>query len=290
MKKGIVLVGCYLIVATILATGAALAEVTESRTLQESLSFPTDTHRLVVDNVHGSIMVRGNAAETVEMVAVETIHARSKEKLMRAKDEVKLEIYRDDGEIELFVDGPFRDQHDRHEWASTHRRPGYQVVYDLELRVPFDTDLRLRTVNDGDVEVIDVRGDFVIHNVNGSIRLEGMAGSGEAETVNGPVVATFVANPSADTHFATINGKIDVEFQPGLSADLAMDAKWGELWSEYEVTALPQPPATKKTKGDRTIIQLGGGAKVRVGSGGPTHSFETLNGDIYVRKGTHKEG
>lgn len=267
-----------------------LAEVSESRTLSESLEFPSAAHRLVVDNVHGSIVVGAHSAGTIEMVTQETIHARSQEKLARAKSEVRLEIYRDDGEIEFFVDGPFRDENNRHEWSPIHRKPGYQVVYDFEIRVPFDTELRLRTVNDGDIEVVDVRGDFQVHNVNGSIRLEGMAGSGEAETVNGPVAATFVSNPATDTRFATINGEIDVEFQPGLSADLEMDARWGELWIEYEVTALPQSPPVKKTRGDRTVIELGGGARVRVGSGGPTHSFETLNGDIYVRKGTNQEG
>ena len=136
----------------------------------------------------------------------------------------------------------------------------------------------------------DVRGDFLVRNVNGSIDLAGMSGSGEAVTVNGPVVVSFAANPRDDSHFETVNGKIDVSFQPGLSADLDMTARWGELWSEYEVSPLPSPPPTRRTKGSRTIIELPRGTRVRVDDGGPTHSFETLNGNIYVRKGTSERG
>jgi hypothetical protein len=117
-----------------------------------------------------------------------------------------------------------------------------------------------------------------------------MAGSGEATTVNGSVVASFVSNPKGDTHFETINGKIDVSFQADLAADLEMLARWGELWSEYVVRPLPMAPPVKRTKGSRTVIEMSRGTRVRVNGGGPTHSFETLNGNIYVRKGTSERG
>jgi len=267
-------------------------KLSDSRTLRESLAITgSGPPRLVVDNVWGSVVVRGYSGDSIEMVAEETVRANSRERIELARSEVELQIRRTDDGIELYVDGPFRYQHDEdrrncwNDWGNQ-----YEILYDFEIRVPFDTDLEVRTVTDGDIEVFDVRGDFRIHNVNGSIDLAGMAGSGEAVTVNGPVVASFVSNPSGDTHFETVNGKIDVSFQPGLSADLDMLARWGELWSEYEVTGLPAHPPTKKTKGGRTIIELARGTRVRVDDGGPTHSFETLNGDIYVRKGTSERG
>ena len=99
------------------------------------------------------------------------------------------------------------------------------------------------------------------------------------------VVASFAANPVDDSHFETVNGKIEVSFQPNLSADLDMLTRWGELWSEYEVAALPSAPPTKRTQGERTVIEMSRATRVRVAGGGPTHSFATLNGNIYVRKG-----
>lgn len=267
-------------------------KLTDSRTLRQSLAIETTTPpRLVVDNLWGSVVIRGHGGESIEMVAHETVLAKSAERIDQARQEVTLDVSQSAEGIEIYVDGPFRcprEQRDRGCWNDWHN--AYTVVYDFEIRVPRETDLDVRTVNGGDIEVFDIRGDFHIRNVNGSIELQGLAGSGEATTVNGPVVASFLTNPVGDTHFETVNGKIDVSFQPGLSADLDMLARWGELWSEYEVTALPSKPPTKRTRGQRTIIELPRNTRVRVLDGGPTHSFETLNGNIYVRKGTSERG
>ena len=264
----------------------------DSRTLRETIAFEgSGSRRLIVDNIWGSVVVRGHAGESIEMVAEETVQAGTAEGIELARREVEIEIRQTDGVIELYVDGPFRCQHEkdrRNCWNDWDNQ--YEIVYDFDIRVPFETDLEVRTVTDGDIEVLNVRGDFRIHNVNGSIDLAGMAGSGEAVTVNGPVVASFISNPSSDSHFETVNGKIDVSFQPGLSADLDMSARWGELWSEYEVAPLPSRPPTQRTNGKRTIIEIPRGTRVRVDGGGPTHSFETLNGNIFVRKGTSERG
>ena len=202
-----------------------------------------------------------------------------------------LELFERGSEVELYVDGPFRcaDRRDRGT-CWNHWEDRYSVHYDFEIRVPWEFDLEISTVTDGDIEIAGVRGDFVVHNVNGSIDLSGLMGSGEAVTVNGSIVAGFRSNPAADTRFETVNGKIDVSFQADLSADLELVARWGELWSEYEVVPLPSLPPKKRTKGGRTIIETRAGSRVRVAQGGPTYFFETLNGNIYVRKGTSERG
>ncbi|MGB5400177.1 MAG: hypothetical protein WBO71_08175 [Thermoanaerobaculia bacterium] len=276
------------LIALTLAIPSSAEKLSDSRTLNRSIALErSGPQRVIVDNVWGSITVEGYEGETVEMTAVETVRARTAERMDQARREVELQVNKQDGEVEFYVDGPFRC-HDRTEQGNcwNNWRDRYEVIYDFRVRVPHDTDIELRTVNHGDIEVSGVRGDFVVNNVNGSVELSGLAGSGEATTVNGPVVASFVSNPKKNSHFETINGKIDVSFQPGLSADLEMVARWGELWSEYKVEALPSPPPTKRTEGGRTVIELQRGSRVRVDGGGPTHSFETLNGNIYVRKGT----
>ena len=288
------------LIAVLLAISPALCmavpgtaeETSDSRNFEESISFESSgPRRVVVDNVWGSISVEGYDGETLEMTAVETVRARTRERIEQARREVELKILKEGGEVELYVDGPFRCR-ERSERGSCWQRwhDHYEVIYDLRIKVPRAADIELRTVNHGDIEVEGVRGDFLVHNVNGSIELSGLAGSGEAKTVNGTVLASFAWNPQRDSHFETINGKIDVSFQPDLSADLEMVARWGELWSEYDVEPLPSVLPTKRTEGQRTIIELQRGSRVRVDRGGPTHSFETLNGNIYVRKGTMERG
>ena len=267
-------------------TSTAFAEdLTVSRTIEETLQFSGDAPgRLIVDNIFGSVRVYGHRDESVVVVAVETRIAETEQGLERSKREVDLKIFERAGEIELFVDGPFRCREGRHGWPD--RQPTYRVQYDFEIRVPSATSFTVKTVNDGDIEISDVRGDFQVSNVNGSVRLDGLAGSGEIETVNGEIWARFAVNPTSATRFITVNGEVDARFQPDLSADLELKARWGEMWSEYPVEAGPGPPPSHRTEKGRTVIELDSGSRVRVGTGGPTLYFETLNGDIFVRRST----
>ena len=263
-------------------------EISQSRTLEETLAFSgSGKGHLIVDNIFGSVVVSGHASDSVVMVARETRSADSDEGIERSWREVDLKIFERDGEIEFFVDGPFRGPENQRRWFSwKDDGPTYWVQYDFEIRVPNSTDFTLKTVNEGDIEVSDVRGDFEVSNVNGSVRLLGLAGSGAVETVNGEITARFASNPSSDSRFVTVNGEVEAQFQPGLAADLELKSRWGEMWTEYPVVALPSAPPTTKSQRGRTVIEFNHGNRVRVGAGGPTLYFETLNGDIYVRRST----
>jgi hypothetical protein len=240
-----------------------------------------------VDNVFGSVVVRGHDSDSVIVIAKETRTAASAEGIARSWNEVELKIFRRQGELELFVDGPFRNQDDRHRWSSWNDNdPTYWVKFDFEILVPQTTHFSVKTINDGDIEVTDVRGDFEVSNVNGSIKLDGLDGSGDIETVNGEIWARFAANPTADTRFITVNGEVDARFQPNLSADLQLKARWGEMWSEYPVEPMPGLLPSRRSENGRTVIEFNSGSRVRVGNGGPTLYFQTLNGDIFVRRST----
>lgn len=271
----------------LLASSSAFSEeLRESRVLEESYTLKSDgPPRIVVDNIFGSINIRGHRSDVVLLKARETHFAESAAAMARSWDEVGLEVFQRDAEIEFFVDGPFRrsDCEDRRR-SSRREDPNYQVRYDFEILVPSQARLLVKTVNDGDIAVVDVRGDFEVSNVNGSIRLSGLAGSGSAETINGEVSAQFDVNPRAATRFSTINGEVDVHFQPDLSAELRLEAKWGEIWTEYAVRPLPNPAPTRRVESGRTVIEFNSGSRVQVGAGGPILEFETLNGDIYVRR------
>ncbi len=53
--------------------------LSDSRTLRETIAFEgADNQRLIVDNIWGSVVVRGYDGDTVEMVAEETVRARTK--------------------------------------------------------------------------------------------------------------------------------------------------------------------------------------------------------------------
>jgi hypothetical protein len=257
---------------------ASRADVVEERTLEESVPVTGTSPRVVVENVFGSIRVTAHDRATVEMSAQETVRADTRADLERARTEMGLRTERDGDEIAFRVGD--RDDDCNCRW---NRWDDYVVEYDIELRVPVGTSLDLSTVNKGEILVEGVHGDFEVRNVNGAVRLSGLWGTGSVTTVNGELEAMFERAPAAATAFKTVNGRIDVAFPSDLSADLAFKTMHGEIWTDFDVEPLAVAPTTEgKREGTRYVFRSDQRSMVRVGRGGPTHSFETLNGDIEV--------
>ncbi len=264
-----------------LADPPVRARDSEARTFE--IENPEET-LLVIDNVFGRVRVSAHDRDRIEVRIDKTIRARSEAALLRARRDVSLEIAEEAGLIDFYVDGPFRSR-DRRGWSDVRPDRGYRVIYDFEVVVPRGIQIQAKTVDGGDLEVSGV-GDFEIANVNGGVRMTRIDGSGSVKTVNGPVHVEFTHSPARDSHFETINGDVEVFFPPGLSADLRLDSKFGELWSEFEVAPLAAKPPVTTVEGGRRIIRTDRGARVRIGSGGPQLTFETLNGDVLVRART----
>ena len=121
----------------------------------------------------------------------------------------------------------------------TQRNRSYRVQYDLNVRVPEGVRLSLCTINGGEIEVRNTSGDFAVNNVNGRIRLIGVRGSGDAETVNGPVEAELLQVPRRDLRFKTVNGDVAVTWPRDLSADLRMKTMNGAVFTDFDVQTLP---------------------------------------------------
>ena len=274
--------GCALLFASLLLlAGPGAADVEERRTLEATFELAREG-RLVVDNVWGSIRLTGTDGRVVRVEAVETIRADDDRALERARREVELLMEADGRAVDLYVDGPFRDRH-RRGWARRYRDPGYEVSYDFDIAVPRDATIEVATVNDGEITVLGVHGGFDVSNVNGGIELRDLRGSGRVRTVNGPIEARFSRSPRSACGFETVNGDVQVYFPADLSADLELESRFGELWSEFEFEPLPVPAATTRTEGGTTVIELGDPV-VGVARGGPRLSFATLNGDVLIRR------
>jgi DUF4097 and DUF4098 domain-containing protein YvlB len=271
-----------LLATTLLAAGSALADVVETRMLDETVPVTSAAPRVVVRNVFGPIRVTAHDRQSVEMTATETTRAETQFDLDKARAEVGLRTERGSDEVAFRVrhvddsGGSFFD-------CRCNRWDGYVVAYEIELRVPRGAVLDLSTVNDGDIVVEGVQGDFEVSNVNGAVELAGLRGSGSASTVNGRLDVSFERAPPRETSFKTVNGRIDVAFPADLSADLAFKTFHGEIWTDFPAEAVASVPTTERAR-DRnmSVIVSNRRSTVRVAGGGPTHSFETLNGDIYV--------
>src|SRR5262249_44509230 len=150
--------------------------VTEQETINKSYTLPVsgERRRVTVDNVWGNVHVSGGSSDQVQLGAKKTIRAQSKDALELAKKKGTLDIAQQGSLLKLYVNGPFRCQckcDDGDVCNNFRDRPGYIVKYDFELQIPRDVDLTARTVNDGDVIVKDVSGQYSVHNVNGPVEM-----------------------------------------------------------------------------------------------------------------------
>lgn len=249
-------------------------------TIRETLSFIDSAKRgeVRVDNIFGSISVTGTNRHDVAMLAHQTIKAVSQEKVVQARKEVKLDIYREENLIDIYVDGPFREERARR------RDPGYRVHYDFEIQVPRETELSLKTVNNGDIRVESVQGKFEIHNVNGEISLKAIGGGGTAHTVNGEVTAQFIIHPEHDCSLHTINGDIKTTFPRNLSADFRLKTFNGDAYSDFPYTSLPADAPEIRRKDGKFIYKSSRFSKIRIGKGGPKINMDTLNGDLLINQ------
>jgi hypothetical protein len=114
--------------------------------------------------------------------------------------------------------------------------------------------------------------------------MDGIGGSGDVHTVNGPINIQFAKNPLRPCTFKSVNGALDAHFEPGLSADLLFKTFNGQIYSDFDVTALPVPVGEPERRNGMFVYRsnrLSGG---RAGHGGPQLSFDTLNGSIRLHQ------
>ena len=272
------------IILLFLANDLLIANKTEKKEIRRTLRFSGSGPReVVVDNMNGSIEVVGYNGRDVELVAIHKIKARNDAKLDRAREEVQFDIEESGNTITLYVDGPFRWKDGSIRYRGW-RHYGYEVSYDIELKVPRDTNLFLKTVNDGDIHVTDVKGAFDVENTNGGVKMKDMNGSGRVYALNGEVEVSFVNNPRDSSYFGSLNGDVDVSFQSGFGANVQIKTFNEEAYSDFPFTYLPTPIERGKRKKGKYVYKSNKGAMVRVGKGGPYVKFDAFNGDIFIRE------
>ncbi|UCE17586.1 MAG: hypothetical protein JSV84_11945 [Gemmatimonadota bacterium] len=267
--------------------GIIHADVEKTEVIEKTYQFK-DTQAenlLIVDNVWGDIRVTGYNGDNIRVKAARSISARTERILAEIEEEVYLDITEKDDMIELYVDGPFRDYDGSSRRRGKRRHIHYEARYDFEIEVPRGTWVELSTVNDGEILVRDIDGDYDVHNVNGGIEMERIGGSGEVYAVNGDVTVDFVKNPSKNSRFGSLNGDVRLHFLPKLSADFYLKTFNGEIYSDFPVSYLPIQSETSSSKnGSRYVYKVNRETAVRAGDGGPEIELDGFNGDMFILK------
>ena len=257
--------------------------VRDQESIEKTFSLSGAPMRVVVDNLDGNVHVTGTSGSQVRITAHKVIRADSDSDLQQAKNEVKLDITDRPGSVTIYYDAPWRCRGENGGCHDQQRR-FYTVTYDINVEVPRQVRPVVSTVNNGDVRIEGTTGDFDVRNVNGGITMTSIAGSGEANTVNGPVTVRFAKNPSGISSFKSINGQLDFYFQPDLSADLRFKTFNGQIYSDFEVTPMALVAGQGEQHEGKFVYHSNGMKGARAGHGGPELTFDAFNGNIRLHR------
>ena len=159
----------------------------------------------------------------------------------------------------------------------------------FEIEAPARSNLKLHTVNGGEILVENIDGDLDVSNVNGGITLNGVAGSVIAGTTNGSVRASLTrVTDQKEMAFTSLNGAVDVTLPAATKANLRLRSDNGDVYSDFDVQLAASAPATvQESRGSNGRYRINRNRSVvgAINGGGPEFELRTFNSNVYVRKG-----
>jgi hypothetical protein len=278
------LAGCGLCLAQITARAQSFkTHVSKQFTLQQ----PAGASVLAIYNVFGSIKVEGYNGDKVTMEIEETISADNAGDLEIGKKEFKLDFSQSKDTIMAFIAAPY-DSRPHVNWKHNDddRHINYKVDLEFVVKVPNNINLRVATVNNGDIDIKDVYGTLKVNNINGAIAIANAKGTSDIKTINGAVTVNYLSVPPDACSYYTINGTVKITYPHNLAADLQFKSMNGGFYTDFDNAEI-LPATVVKTldkKANGTVYKLNKNTRVRVGAGGKLFKFETLNGNIYIKK------
>lgn len=163
----------------------------------------------------------------------------------------------------------------------------YRGSVNLVIKVPqLQATMHLSAINDGDITVDNVSGEFEVSNINGAVTMTNISGSAVVNGLNHNIKVSFKSiDPKAAMAFSSLNGNIDVTFPAVLKANVKLKTDRGEMFTDFDIDAdKTQPKPTTTTKGGTYRINLDSWVYGKIGGGGPELMMKNMNGNIYIRK------
>jgi hypothetical protein len=266
--------------------GARAQEFKEHISKEFAVSRPAEGV-LAIYNLNGPVRVEGYAGDKVVVEIDKVLSSDDSKDLETGKNEFKLGFDQKNDSIIVYIAEPFDTR--PHTWRKEeglHHELGYDFQLSFVVKVPYSFNLHVSTVNRGDVIVKDVAGGLNINNVNGPITIRNAKGATRARTINGDLTVNYLDTPPAASDYYTLNGTLTVTYPAGMSAICQFKSMNGAFFTDFpDVEVLPAQVIKQQEKtGEGVVYKLNIAKQVKIGSGGKLFKFETMNGDIYIKK------
>jgi hypothetical protein len=239
------------------------------------LTDPSRPVQLDISLVSGSITVRGANRKDVLVTAHPSADRASRRPdpdasgLRRIPQNAGFRITEEGNRVKVSSDSP-----NRH--------------LSFEIEAPARANLKLSTVNGGEILVENIEGDLDVTNTNGGITLNKVAGSVMAGTTNGSVRASLTrVTEKKEMSFTSLNGAVDVTLPASTRANLRLRSDRGDVYSDFDVQLAPSAPVVEegRSRDGRYRISRNRSIVGAINGGGPEFELRTFNSNVYVRKG-----
>ncbi|MGR3810941.1 DUF4097 family beta strand repeat-containing protein [Jiulongibacter sp. NS-SX5] len=237
------------------------------------LSRPGDEGLLKVGLVTGSITVEGADINEVRIVS-------------SLKKDTYTEEKRSNGMRRIAAGDNYEISAEERDNTVSVRAGNPNKKIQLKIMVPRNFNLKLSTVNSGDISVTNVTGNMELGNVNGDIYMKNVGGAAVTNTVNGDIIGTFKAvTNDSPMAFTTLNGDVDVTFPKNFSGDIKVQSQRGDMYTDFDMDMSLSSPEVKRTEINGVQkFHKGGWTRGKIGNGGSEIMMKTMNGDILIRK------
>ena len=271
-RSACVLVACFMSAGA--GSWASAQQPSEDR-VAVPLSDPSKPALIDVSLVSGSIIVRGTNRKDVAVIARPEAERPSRRYdadasgMRRIPQNAGFKITEEANRVKVGSDSPNR-----------------HIAFEIE--APRQSNLKLSTVNGGEILVENIDGEIDVSNTNGGITLNGVAGSVNAGTTNGSVRASLTrVTAQKAMSFTSLNGAVDVTLPPSTKANLRMRSDRGDVYSDFDVQLAPSTPVVEESRSGNGRYRVSRNRAVigAINGGGPEFELRTFNSNVYVRKG-----
>jgi len=153
--------------------------------------------------------------------------------------------------------------------------------------VPEMSAVHMKSVNARELRIEGVEGEINAETVNGSIVIVDAAGPVVAHSLNGRLTANLKQVPAGrPMSFSTLNGRIDLTLPAAAQADLKINNQRGETYSDFDLAISTSVNRTESNRenGPKYRLHMERIVTGQLNGGGPEISIRSQNGSIYIRK------
>lgn len=155
---------------------------------------------------------------------------------------------------------------------------------DFDIKIPSGFSLRLKSLDNGNVEVFNIEGVIEVGNNNGNIILENIRGAAILSSAYGDITASFrEVRPGAPMMFTSFEGDIYLTLPATVNASLKMKSDKGEILSDFDILPSKRQPVVRQVE-NTAVYSLEDWTTGSINKGGAEFVLQSYSGNITLKK------